>query len=394
MKFGFAILLIFLSSIWLYAAQPVSPAVSDPAEIDRLVTALTEFVQQYPTIFGPTARLDEEERQALKTAINHGTQLLEKTPNVEQRYWAAEFLVRAKLTLARVQPPSTLTELRKLEDLVVILGEKQEKVPIVQTAKYQILTHSILLLTKPGDDLPNPYRVKESVKQYVVENPKNLDLAKLLINAAIQNASMDRQFAVETLKEIAELYGNSEFLDDREYLGKLQAMLKRFELLGNPVPFSGVDLAGKKISSTDFKNKVVLIDFWATWCTPCVSALPEMKRLHDLYNKRGFEIVGVSVDDKKDDLAKFLEERKLPWKILSDTVTEEKGGTRLAKHFGVSQYPTLMLVGRDGKLIATDFDMKTLEKLLIRQFNSNTARSRPTAMLQPLERTPIIPSLL
>jgi len=393
---GIVVLLGVIPLAPLFAADQVRPVASDPAEIDALVSSLGDFVQRNPAIFR-SVRLRENEKQALQTAIEQGTQLLEKTPNIEQKYWAAELLIKARLTLARVQPPDSMSELQTLEELVALLEKKPEKAEILPVARYEILKHSVLLLAKSGDDLPNPHRVKESVMQHIEENPKTLDFfGKILVDVAIQHAAQDRQFTIDTLKEVAELYKNSSFRDDQAYARRLLDMSKRFEMIGNPVTFSGVDTAGNKIASTDYKNKVVLIDFWATWCTPCVAAIPEMKRLHKTYNKQGFEIVGVSVDDKKEVLAKFLEERKLPWKNISDTVTAEKGGIPLARFFGVSEYPTLMLVGRDGKLIATDFDLKTLEKELIKQFNNKNNSQRPKPGLIPSVENPkpITPSLL
>ncbi|MCL2304328.1 MAG: redoxin family protein [Planctomycetaceae bacterium] len=388
---GFTIFLL-APLVSLFATERVRPEVSDPAEINALVTALTDFVKQTPSILG-SARLNEAERQALKTAIDHGTLLLEKTPNVEQKYWAAEFLIKARLTLAMVQPPNTATELQKIEEAIAVLEEKPEKVEILPAAKYQVLKHSILLLTKSGDDLPGSYSVKEAVKHYIEENPRALDsLGKMLVDVSVQNVANDRQFTIDTIRDVAELYKKSEFLVDREYSDKLQGMLKRFEMIDSPMTFSGVDLAGNKISSSDFRDKVVLIDFWATWCSPCLAAMPEMKRLHELYSKRGFEIVGVSVDRKKDELAKFLEEKKLPWKILSDTATAEKGGKRLGEYYGITEYPTLMLVGRDGKVIATDLDMKTLEKELAKLFGNGNSNSKREII--PVKIDPVTPSLL
>ena len=397
------LLLGFIPAVSLFAADQVQPVTSDPAEINTLVTALGDFVKQNPSIFSPHP-LNEDEKQVLKAAIEQGTRLLEKTPSAEQKYWAADFLLKARLALAREQSPSSMTELRTIEELVVILEEKPEKVEILPMAKYQILKYSVLLLTKQGNDLPDPYQVKEAVKQYIAENPRFLDtFGRVLVEVAVLYAVQDRQFTIETLKDVAELYQNSGFRDDMFYAGKLLDMSKRFEMIGKPITFSGVDLAGKKISSTDFKNKVILIDFWGTWCPTCVMTIPEMKRLYETYNKQGFEIVGVnvaksgvSVDKNKEVLVRFLEEKKLPWTTLSDATTEEKGGMRLTRYFGVSEYPTLMLIGRDGKLIATDFDLKTLEKELIKQFNNKNNSQRPKPGLIPSVENPkpVTPSLL
>ena len=384
---AFCLLLVFLGVV-----PAAENAMGSAADADTLAAALGKFVTQYKNVLG-SARLSDEEKQALKIAIEQGTRLLELTPSDEQKYWTAEFLIKGHLTEAMGQPPSTLAKLEEMEKLVEILEQKPEKVEILNAAKYQILKFTLMLFSKPGPEQPNPYRVKEAVKEYVAENPKSLDFfAKMLTDGAKQYAPKDRQFTIETLKEVAELYRKSAYLDDKDYLEKLLVTAKRFEMVGSPMEFSGVDPDGNKITSTDFKDKVVLIDFWATWCTPCVSALPEMTRLHKMYNKQGFEIVGVSVDKSTKELTKFLEAKKLPWKIISDTATAEKGGTRLATHFGVSDYPTLMLVGRNGKVIATDFDLKALELELKNQF----ANAKGNGKKLPLEvkAQPITPSLL
>ncbi len=391
--FGSICLSLFLSLVIIAefsAAQSVDPAVSEPGEIAALEKLLWELAKRDPPLFGST-KLSEIDQADLKTAIEQGTMLLAKAPTDEQKYWAAEILLKARLTQAMSLPPQSLSELRKIENVVLFLEKKPEKVEILSTAKYQILKFSILLLSKPGDDIPNPYKVKDAVKRYVAENPKYLDsFSKLLVDVALQYAGKDRHFTIETLKEVAELYTKSEFLDDRNYVEKLSDTAKRFEMIDNPVAFSGLDLGGNRIASTDFKNKVVLVDFWATWCPQCVASLPEMKRLYETFNKRGFEIVGVSVDKGTNDLTKFVEDKKIPWKILSDTITAEKGGTKLSKHFGVSDFPTLMLIGRDGKMIATDFDLKTLEKELIKQFNNGKDISKLPLETKP---EPITPSI-
>jgi len=392
--FGVVVLLVgVIPLVPLFAAEQVRPVASDPAEIDALVSSLGDFVQQYPAIFR-TVRLSEDEKQALKTAIEQGIQLFEKTPSIEQKYWAAELLLKARLAQAREQPPSSTAELRAMEELIAFLEKKPEKIEILPVAKYFAIRYSIILLAKQGNDQPDPYQVKQAVKQYITENPGSLDtFGRVLVDVAVQYAAQDRRYTIETLKEIAEFYKHSKFRDDRAYANRLLDTSKRFEMIGHPITFSGVDLAGNRISSTDYKNKVVLVEFWASWCSPCVSMVPEMKRLYELYNKQGFEIVGVSIDKNKEDLAKFLEARKLPWKNLSDTATAEKGEIPLARQFGIFEYPTFMLIGRDGKLIATDLSMRTLDKELAKQFNNSS--SKPRFDVTSAEKTnTLTPSLL
>lgn len=83
---------------------------------------------------------------------------------------------------------------------------------------------------------------------------------------------------------------------------------------GKPAPpTDGADLAGKKVSLADYKGKVVVLDFWATWCGPCVGMIPHERELVKKYAGRPFAFVSVSADDKPEDVTAFLKETPMPW---------------------------------------------------------------------------------
>ena len=86
-------------------------------------------------------------------------------------------------------------------------------------------------------------------------------------------------------------------------------------------PFTVTALDGSKFNLDAMGGRVVLIDFWATWCGPCRQTLPEVKEIYAALHDRGFEIVGVSLDSDKDKLKEFIHEEKMTWPeiFFSDT---------------------------------------------------------------------------
>ena len=95
----------------------------------------------------------------------------------------------------------------------------------------------------------------------------------------------------------------------------------------------------------------VLVDFWATWCGPCVAEMPNIRAQYDKYHAKGFEVVGISLDEDVDALKAFVAENKLPWPILFER--SEGAGWRhpMATKYGISGIPQLILIGRDGNVI-------------------------------------------
>lgn len=121
---------------------------------------------------------------------------------------------------------------------------------------------------------------------------------------------------------------------------------------GLPFPdFSEKDLSGKPISVAGSKGKVVMIDFWATWCPPCRRELPHVIALYQKYHDNGFDIIGVSLDDQRGKLDDFLKEQtEMTWPQYYDG----KGWqNELVLKYQVKSVPCTILIGKDGKIIGT-----------------------------------------
>jgi peroxiredoxin len=142
---------------------------------------------------------------------------------------------------------------------------------------------------------------------------------------------------------------------------KVKDEIARLDRIGTRAPSVAVnDLAGAPLRLSDLRGKYVLVDFWATWCSPCIVELPRLQAAYSKYHAKGFEIVGVSLDEAKSAVTDFTKARKLPWKQVHNNTA----GGDFVEAFGVRTIPATFLISPEGTIIRLELRGQALDKAL------------------------------
>ncbi len=158
--------------------------------------------------------------------------------------------------------------------------------------------------------------------------------------------------------------------------GWLSALMLSFTLVasaqlqtGQEAPeISLPNASGQVVKLSSFKGKVVLVDFWASWCYPCRVSIPTVNKLYSKYKDKGFEVLGVSIDSKKAEWLKAVKALRIKYTQINDPGGWSSG---VASTYGVEAIPATFLVDKTGKIVAIDAEGSDLETKIQELLSAN-----------------------
>jgi thiol-disulfide isomerase/thioredoxin len=333
-------------------------AKSDPFAVpDGKPPVLMSFIARMRKIKPPKNASDEDKTAFLAKAqsaiVEAAGKILDSKPASGLRVAAVKAKIEALLALKELGDDGANNKLGEMAD-----GLKDDKQAEVARL---VKPYVGIAQAEATGKTPKPPRSWVEMKPKLAAAPENLDLAKEAV-ASVQmlEETGKTDAAVTAYRELGAILAKSKDPQIAAQAHAFDGLVRRLSLPGNPIEISGHLVDGPPINTAALKGKVVLVDFWATWCGPCKAELPNVLANYEKYHSRGFEVVGVSCDQDKAALVKFIADQKLPWPILF----QQPGEASMAGYYGITGIPTAILTNKKGDVISLNARGEELTKLL------------------------------
>lgn len=297
-------------------------------------------------------------KKELMTVLKAAEKILKTNPqDVEIRTEAIGAKIGMLKALNSYGDKSATTTLTKF-----LKGLKADKAKSIRELAAQEL---LLLRASKAPTLNNKEReaLSKDVLAYIQAGKLQDRFAVGMEIAQLYERSGQKDAASSLYLKLAGLLKKSKDKDIAAQASIVQGFARRVNLVGSTLKvLDGKTVAGKEFDWKKYRGKVVLIDFWATWCAPCRAEMPNLLRLYEKYNDKGFEIIGVSGDRRKEPLTEFIKYAKLPWTNLFHP--DPEADHPMAEYYGIVAFPSTILVDRKGKVVATQVRGARLARLV------------------------------
>ena len=260
---------------------------------------------------------------------------------------------------------------QSLEEKMQVVGEMEAKLvkfrkdfpgtPEADDAVFQLgmLKHSVASMSQDSAAYGDALRY---LSQFIVSGSASRDklaFAHFYMGEAYKGTGMFDDAEKEYKLIVNEFGGVSPRLTQFAQMNLAELDTERKLAVGaEPLAFTVKSISGESLSPDKYKGKVLLLDFWATWCGPCKAEMPNVKKVYSKYSGKGFEIVGISLDRSRDALDNYIAQNKIEWPQYFDG---KYWNNDIATQYGVKSIPTTYLIDKRGKIRYKSLRGKQLE---------------------------------
>jgi thiol-disulfide isomerase/thioredoxin len=272
-------------------------------------------------------------------------QLLENAATADEREtWVRQY---ADTVSAAVQAGGYAEGVTRLKKLAEVLAPDAANAKLKAYVKYRYLT-AVYSQGMQQATAETAGKVQDrwlaDLQQFVDEYPRAEDAAEAMLHLAI-----GQEFAGKTEDAAAWYAKIVAAFPTAEVAKKAAGAKRRLESVGKPMSLQGTTLDGKTFSLASYRGRVVLIQYWATWCEPCKQEMALLKQLQAKYAQQGFAIVGINLDADRSAAVAFIRANPLPWPQVYEAGGVE--ASRLAQEMGIMTLPTMLLIDNEGKVL-------------------------------------------